>query len=177
MEDQPKKDIENQRLELEWARLKHDRQDTIFRSLTILGAIATFAWTSLTYFDTAKRERAKEADDKAKATAAQRLAAMQPFLERQLRLFEDATQTTAYLATIPESTNRAVKLERFWQLYWGELALVEHGKVEEAMVQFGKGLKKNAAQADLEQLALRVTYACRDELAESWREPSWRHSP
>ena len=101
---------------------------------------------------------------------------MQPFLERQLRLFEEATQTVAFLATTSDSPDRAKRLERFWQLYWGELALVEHGKVESAMVAFGNALNAGADQKRLQQLSLNVTYACRNELAESWGEPSWRHN-
>src|SRR5262249_21218775 len=103
-------------------------------------------------------------------------AAMQPFLERQLGLFQETTQTVAFLATHSDSPDRAKRLERFWQLYWGELALVEHGQVESAMVDFGTALSSGADQKELQQLSLEVTYACRDELAESWQEPSWRRN-
>lgn len=183
MKTAPTKDLELQRLELEQQRFKLEQQGTIFRYVAILGGIATFAWSSYTYFDTAHRERdkltderAKQADERARATAAQRIAGMQPFLERQLRLFEETTQTTAFLATTLDSPDRAKRIEKFWQLYWGELALVEHGKVESAMVAFGNALTAGADKTQLQRLALDVTYACRNELAESWAEPSWRHN-
>lgn len=183
MKTDPNKDLEIQRLELERKRFKLEQQGTIFRYIAILGAIATFAWTSYSYLDTAHRERdkladerKKEADERARATAAQRLAGMQPFLERQLRFFEEATQTAAILATTSDSPDRAKRIERFWQLYWGELALVEHGKVASAMVAFGDALTAGADKNQLQLLALHITYACRNELAESWAEPSWRHN-
>ena len=176
MKTEPTKDLEIQRLDLEWERLKLERQGTIFRYVAILGGIATFAWTSFSYFDTAHRERDKQSDERARAIAVQRVASMQPFLERQLRLFKEATQTVAFLATTSDSPDRAKRLERFWQLYWGELALVEHGKVDSAMVAFGNALNAGADQKRLQQLSLNVTYACRNELAESWGEPSWRHN-
>lgn len=183
MKTEPTKDLELQRLELERQRFKLEQQGTIFRYIAILGGIATFAWSSYTYFDTAHLERdklagerAQQEDERARATAAQRIAAMQPFLERQLRLFEEATQTAAFLATTVESPDRAKRIEKFWQLYWGELALVEHGKVEAAMVAFGDALTDGTDKTQLQQLALKITYACRNELAESWAEPSWRHN-
>ena len=85
MKTEPTKDLEIQRLDLEWERLKLERQGTIFRYVAILGGIATFAWTSFSYFDTAHRERDKQSDERARAIAVQRVASMQPFLERQLR--------------------------------------------------------------------------------------------
>jgi hypothetical protein len=175
MKTEPGNDLEIQRLELERGRFKLEQQGAIFRSVAILGGIATFAWTSFSYFDTASRERKKQTDENQRAAAIQKVAGMQPFLTRQLSLFTEATQTTALLATSPESPDRAKILGRFWQLYWGELALVEHGKVEVAMVAFGAALRANAEEDQLQKLALKVAYACRNELAESWAEPSWRH--
>ena len=111
MKTEPTKDLEIQRLDLEWERLKLERQGTIFRYVAILGGIATFAWTSFSYFDTAHRERDKQSDERARAIAVQRVASMQPFLERQLRLFKEATQTVAFLATTSDSPDRAKRLE------------------------------------------------------------------
>jgi hypothetical protein len=44
------------------------------------------------------------------------------------------------------------------------------------MVAFGDALTAGADQKQLQQLSLKITYACRNELAESWGEPSWRHN-
>ena len=39
------------------------------------------------------------------------------------------------------------------------------------MVAFGNALNAGADQKRLQQLSLNVTYACRNELAESWENP------
>lgn len=182
-----KEHIEEQKLKLDRERLNFEKGGTVFKYLAILGGIATFFWTSFAYFDGLRREHVKKAADErameegrvieqAKATAVQRVISMEPFLNRQLALFQETTQVVAFIATSPESEERKQKEARFWQLYWGELALVEHGDVETAMKHFGDALKAKAASDVLEQLSLKVTYACRDELAESWNEPSWRRN-
>lgn len=117
MNSELNKDPELQRLELERQRIKLERQSIIFRYVAILGAIGTFGWTAFTYFDAARREREKQSEEHARATAVQKITAMQPFLERQLRLFEETTQTVAFLATASDSPERAKYLDRFWQLY------------------------------------------------------------
>src|SRR5262249_44701951 len=99
METTPSGDTEAQRVDLERERIKLQRQGLTFRYVAILGAIATFAWTAFTYFDTTSRERQTQSAEREHATRVQRLAAMQPFLERQLGLFQETTQTVAFLAT------------------------------------------------------------------------------
>src|SRR5438067_11920224 len=111
------RDPETQRLDLERERIKLERQSIIFRYVALLGAIGTFGWTAFTYFDATRREREKQSEERARATAVQKIAAMQPFLERQLRLFEETTQTVSFLATAPGSPERTKRLDRFWQLY------------------------------------------------------------
>jgi hypothetical protein len=71
---------------------------------------------------------------------------------------------------------------RFWQLYWGELAMVENGGiktknggVEGAMVRFGEELKKQSrSQLALQGLSLDLAHVCRDSLATSWGVQDWR---
>lgn len=167
--------MEVQRLDLERERFKFERQGIIFRYATILGAVGAFLWGAFTYFDGTRRERLKRLDEQVQATAVQKIAASKPFLDRQMKLFEEATQCAAYLATNPVgATNRVEREERFWQLYWGELALVEHGAVEAAMKQFGDALKKAPVNTnELQRLSLGIAHACRNELAKSWDISHW----
>lgn len=167
------KDIEVQRLDLERERLRFERQGIVFRYAAVLGAVATFIWGAFQYFHDSKRDRAKQLAEQENATSVQKIAASQPFLERQLSLFEEATQTAAFIATVPDSPERPKKLERFEQLYWGELALVEHGPVESAMVRFRTALKAGPTNGELQQLSLRIAHACREELAKSWNVSHW----
>jgi hypothetical protein len=165
--------IEHQRLDLERERLKFERQGVVLRYVAILGAVATFFWGAFQYFHGIDLERAKQRKEQEAATAVQKITASKPFLERQLKLFEETTQTAAFIATMPDSPERPKKLERFEQLYWGELALVEHGPVEAAMVEFRAGLKANATDEELQRLSLGIARACRDELAKSWNVSHW----
>src|ERR1700704_4652474 len=78
------------------------------------------------------------------------LAAQKPFLDYQLRLYQEATTTVAILATSVDNDELRHSESRFWRLYWSELALVENGGlrasgggVEGAMVQFGNLLRKH----------------------------------
>ena len=161
-------DLDFEKLELDRARFNLEQQSTRFRYLTIIGAIIAFGWPCWTYFDSNRREQEK-------AAAVRKVAGMQPFLERQLKLFEEATQTASCIAVDPASTNTAKYTQRFWQLYWGELALVEHGPVSKAMDIFGKALDEGADPEELHFLSLDIAHACRNELAISWGEPSWEY--
>jgi hypothetical protein len=86
MKPKPTNDPEIQRFDLERERFKLEKQNTVFRYIAILGGIGTFAWSSFSYFDTAHREREKQVQEQASATAVQKVAGMQPFLTRQLLL-------------------------------------------------------------------------------------------
>jgi hypothetical protein len=108
--------------------------------------------------------------------------ARRPFLDLQLKLYQEATKTTAILATSSDATELASAERRFWQLYWGELAMVENGGiraqkggVEGAMVRFGDELRKQTRdQSALQRLSLDLAHTCRDSLAESWGVRDWR---
>jgi len=87
------------------------------------------------------------------------------------------------LATSSEPDQRRTAEVRFWELYWGELAMVENGGfkaksggVEGAMVRFGEALLKNSPPnlPILQQRSLELAHVCRDSLAESWGVRDWR---
>lgn len=165
-----------QRLDLDRARLRFERQGVAFRYAAILGALGTFFWGAFQYFHGLDLERAKQRQAQEAAQSVQKIAASQPFLTLQLKLFQEATETAAFLATTPDSPERARKRERFEQLYWGELALVERGPVESAMVEFRLALEAKASAEELQRLSIGLAHACRDELAKSWNVSHWlRH--
>lgn len=138
--------------------------ETGIKLLSILGALATFAWGVFQY-----------AENNKKQTESRRIEATKPFLERQLKLYTEATQSAATLATSEGGSEKAAAIKRFWSLYWGELALVEDKDVEAAMVALGKGLDRQASPAELKQLSLKLARACRDSLALSWGVKEWQN--
>jgi hypothetical protein len=134
------------------------------RILTLAGAVVAFAWGVYQFSAT----QASQAETR-------RIEATRPFLDRQLKLYTDATQSTATIATSASTADIAAATLRFWSLYWGELALVEDRRVEAAMVAFGNALNRKAASSELQQLSLALARACRDSLSESWGVRQWRN--
>jgi hypothetical protein len=98
----------------------------------------------------------------------------QPFLEKQLALCFEASDTAARLAT---ETNREAWEQarlRFWRLYWGALCIVEDRDVERAMENLGE-LVPNHAVSDpnlpmkfLEDPSLKLAHAARILILKSW---------
>ena len=138
------------------------------KALSILGGVIAFCWGVFQFIATQNAQ-----------AETRRIEATKPFLERQLKLYTEATQAAAMLATSkkPEELDAASK--KFWSLYWGELALVEDKKVEAAMVQLGRALETGSVGQPLQQFSLALAHACRDSLAESWGVKQWRnpHEP
>ena len=138
--------------------------DQAVKTLSILGAVATFAWGVFQYAENDKKQ-----------AETRRIEATKPFLDRQLKLYTEATQSAATLASTEDRSERAAAIKRFWSLYWGELALVEDKGVEAAMVMLGKGLERGAPQQELKQLSLKLAHAARESLAASWGVKEWQN--
>jgi hypothetical protein len=108
--------------------------------------------------------------------------ARRPFLDFQLKLYQEATKMASVLATSDDTKELQAAEARFWQLYWGELGLVENGGiksedggVEGAMVRFGEELKKRGKDRNLlTHLALGLAHTCRNSLAQSWNVLDWQ---
>ncbi len=140
-----------------------ERVEQGLKTIGVLVAIAGFVWGVYQYFD----KRGLEIENA-------RVEAARPFLERQLALYTDASRVAAVLATSEDTAERTAAAKRFWELYWGELALVEDKRVEKAMVDFGRGLRSDAGRQLLQQMSLALAKACRDSLADSWGVEQWR---
>jgi hypothetical protein len=126
-----------------------------FPTLSVLvGAV----WTLYKYLDVRGRESKR------------------PFLEKQMELYFEACQVAARLVKheqSPQQTNDVT--ERFWQLYWGELSLVESHEVKEIMVALGRVLDVRAEACDaqvrrelVQDLAYQLAHACRASIAAGW---------
>ncbi len=111
----------------------------------------------------------------------QAIDAAKPYLEKKLAWCEEAVDTTAKIATadVPDVTDT----ERFWQLYWGVMGLIENRDVTQAMVDFGEALKEAEPSPDgaknetthlggLTGKSLALAHACRAELSAEW-STSW----
>lgn len=90
-----------------------------------------------------------------------------PFLERQMDLYFEAVEVTAAIANLEESAGQKKLETRFWQLYWGALAVVEDQAVVNAMVSYGDALK-GLQRSKLKGHSIALAHACRDSLQKLW---------
>lgn len=96
------------------------------------------------------------------------------FFDKQLALYMEAAQTTSVLASSTDQAVRKKAEARFWELYWGQLALVEDRAVAGKMVEFGQALKDFDQQdlTELQRASYDLAHALRDSLREAWPIPS-----
>ena len=148
---------------------RKESAETLIKWIGALVAVGSLLWGATSFLITSRIQ-----------AETRQLEARKPFLERQLTLYTEATQVAASLATSSNPDDLEQKRQRFWELYWGELALVENGGVgakeggvEAAMVVFGQCLDRGCPQSELQPLALRLAHACRDSLAASWGVQDW----
>ena len=96
---------------------------------------------------------------------------LRPFLELRQQRYLDAIRAAAVLiaseAHKPDEVKAAHK--RFFELYWGELSMVEDKNVETAMIALAKVIDQEAIKGNDAQLAsLNLAHALRDSLIRSW---------
>lgn len=101
--------------------------------------------------------------------------------EKQLTYYLEAAQAASTLASFNENDEKDIQPERtkarirFWQLYYGELAVIEDSNVSNAMVRYGRCLRdydlRKCNQSDLKQYARVLAQECRNAVARSWDEP------
>jgi hypothetical protein len=103
-----------------------------------------------------------------------------PFWEKQLHLYFDASEAASTLATSTDKRRIESAQERFWQLYWGPLAVVEDAgldleddkdaKVEAAMVAFGNCLDGTDVcdQQEKRRRSLILAHTLRESIGKSW---------
>ena len=146
--------------------------DTGIKVVGVLLAVAAF-WDGIRRYNDGRDAEARIAADRAREAQVIALReSRKPFLERQLVLYFEATQAASQLATLPGGVQRARARQRFWELYWGELGLVEDHEVATAMKAFGDALTQveagKASRDGLLQLALTLARNCRASLQSGW---------
>lgn len=147
--------------------------DNWLKVLTVLGAISSFLWGVYQWREKTSQELEARTQENTRLIETRRIEATKPFLERQLTLYAEATKVAAQVATQGDTESGKKALVRFWELYWGELALVENRSVEAAMVRMRNALRTNASTEELEQASLAVAHACRNSLDRSWGIRAW----
>ena len=109
--------------------------------LTGLAAIGAVGVSLFQYLDQRKDEIAQRDLE----IVTQDRQSKQKFLDKQFELYTEAITVVSRLATRGEYEGREKDRDRFWQLYWGELGMVEDLQVERAMIQVGIALSASEA--------------------------------
>jgi len=99
-----------------------------------------------------------------------------PLWDKQLSLYFEATEVATKTATLPDGLEKTKAVDKFWELYYGPLVVVEDNKnVAQAMINFGNCLgganakePRNCSGAELRNLALELGQKCRESIADSW---------
>jgi hypothetical protein len=136
--------------------------ENILKVLTLAGAVIGFGiglwqWTIKEH----------------QSAVSRRLEATKPFLQRQLKLYTEASQIAAKIATHGLAETSGDVQTRFWELFWGELALVENKSVESAMIDMGNAIEDKCEGDYLEQTSLKLSHAMRASLDKSWGIDAW----
>ena len=139
--------------------------------IAVVGASVSFCWGFWTWRIARRDKLEAERREGERLSEARRIEATRPFLEKQLDLYAEAARVCVRIASAHDG---AGAVARFWELYWGELALVENREVEAKMVRFGQALQYMPEdRSELRHRALELAAACRASLARSWGVDAW----
>jgi len=104
----------------------------------------------------------------------QRQANRQPFLQKQLELAFQASDTASRLATTTDTAEWEKARFNFWLLYWGPLSVIEDPDVENEMVEFGKLVPAEPVSnpklpmISLQEPSYKLAHALRHLILNSW---------
>jgi hypothetical protein len=133
-------------------------------------------WISLFQFQTqqaaaAQKIETERAQREADAKRVRELELQNPFWQKRVQLYFDATEAAGIIASRASGPDRARAEAAFWRLYLGPLAVVEDDQVESAMVEMGNCLNKteDCDQATLSKRALALAHSCRQSIGDTWR--------
>ena len=124
----------------------HRKWDIVFKWLGLSGVLLSAWWTVHTYQHTREVELQQQKYTQEKDNEARTKEQNSFIFQHQATLYFDASKTAATLAAAnaPNSSYRnniskkaaEEALQRFEQLYWGEMVVVEDRRVELAMISF-----------------------------------------
>ena len=146
--------------------------DSFVKNVGVLATVATLIGGTIAFF-------AQRSDDLAQrrlqAEAAQR-ESKKVFLDKQALLFFESVPLVSRLAIAATPGEMAEKdQQRFLELFWGELGMVEDVAVARSMDLFGRSLEAfrasgpdNACAAERRSISLTLSHCVRKSLGANW---------
>jgi hypothetical protein len=151
-------------------------KDIVSTGVGLLVGLIAGVWSVYTHFEQGKAEREQSAAALQIQIKLAEFESQRPFYQRQLDYFGDAARAAAQVATLADGEKRESAKQRFWELYWGELGIVEKGEFAHAMVQFGEALRAEkdgqpvaVHSGGMTEAAYAIAKAARSEIADAWR--------
>jgi hypothetical protein len=132
-----------------------EKLDLLFKFLQLIVIFVGVGWTAFTFADTRYRELRK------------------PFDEKQLVLYAEAGRVIAHLSMAPNVDKDKTEAE-FWELFWGQLPLIESPEVTRLMEQFctiafGSRIECSKAEHnEMVESAKQVATAAKAEIQQRW---------
>jgi hypothetical protein len=128
--------------------------ESIVRTITAVVAVFTVVAATIQYGVTKRSEFRKR------------------FWEEQLCIYRRVCAAAGSIATAHHIVDVENERKEFWKLYWGELSILEHANVKQAMEKFGIQLRNVEAGAatpeTLELPSYNLARACRMSLGKTW---------
>jgi hypothetical protein len=121
----------------------HRTWDIVFKWFGLFAVLASAAWTVKTYRDGRALELQQQYETHIKDEEARTKDQNSFIFQRQAALYFDAAQAAATLAASTDAKRLKDAHERFEELFYGELVMVEDHRIEAAMVTFQNCLDKN----------------------------------
>ncbi|MCD0470735.1 hypothetical protein [Flavobacterium sp. JAS] len=107
---------------------------------------------------------------KEKEAESRKIEAAKPFLELRQKLYLEALTNASILASQDFHTEEEVRKakQRFAELYWGELSLIEEKNIEKAMIQVADSMNLNDSISPSKRATYNLAHSMRESLVNSW---------
>jgi hypothetical protein len=146
--------------------------DSVVKNIGVLTAAATLVGSAIAFFI----QRADDIEQKALQAEAVQRESKRVFLEKQAEIYFEMVPLVSRLANVNSASLIDEQDEkRFWELFWGELGMVEDVDVARAMDIFGQSLKDfqsrnpNSLCAEKRKsISLTLSHCVRKSLGENW---------
>ena len=138
----------------------------------MLTAVATLVGSAIAFF----AQRADDLEQRALQARAAVRESKKVFLDKQAALFFEAVPIVSRLAIAATPDEIDEKDERrFWELFWGELGMVEDVNVARSMNLFGRSLQafrgaisNEVCAAQRKSISLTLSHCVRKSLGDNW---------
>jgi hypothetical protein len=151
--------------------------DSFVKNVGVLTAVATLVGSAIAFFV----QRGDDLEQSALQARTNERESKKVFLDKQAELYFETVRLVSRLANAetPDEIRESDE-GRFWELYWGDLGMVEDGNVTDSMVLFGRSLQAFRGQAFREGISnedcaaqrkfisLTLSHCVRKSLGENW---------